>query len=41
MIIYLENLANQLLYAFIDTKKVIKSYILVVNTQTWIDVLVG
>ena len=38
MIIYLQNLANQLSYAFIDTKKVTKSYIPTTNTPTWIDV---
>ena len=40
-IIYLQNLANQLPDAFIDTKKVTKSHILATNTPTWIDVPVG
>ena len=40
-IIYLQNLANQLQDAFIDTKKVTKSYILTANIPTQIDVLVG
>nr|CAN82459.1 hypothetical protein VITISV_010031 [Vitis vinifera] len=40
-IIYLQNLANQLPDAFIDTKKVTKSHIPTANTLTWIDVLVG
>ena len=34
----MQNLANQLLDAFIDTKKVIKSYILAANTPAQIDV---
>ena len=38
MIIHLQNLANQLADAFIDTKKVIKSYILAANTPAQIDV---
>ena len=33
-IIHLQNLANQLPDAFIDTKKVTKSYILTANTPT-------
>ena len=37
-IIHLQNLANQLPYAFIDTKKVIKSYIPAVNASARIDV---
>ena len=37
----MQNLANQLQDAFIDTKKVTKSYILVANTLARIDVLVG
>ena len=41
MIIHLQNLANQLPNAFIDTKKVTKSHILAANTPTRIDVLVG
>ena len=41
MIIHLQNLANQLPDAFIDTKKVTKSHIPTANTLTWIDVLVG
>ena len=40
-IIHLQNLTNQLPYAFIDTKKVRKSHILVANTPTWIYVLEG
>ena len=40
MIIHLQNLANQLPDAFIDTKKVTKSHISATNTPTWIDVLV-
>ena len=40
-IIHLQNLANQLLDAFIDTKKVTKSYISATNTPTWIDVPKG
>ena len=39
-IIHLKSLANQLPDAFIDTKKVTKSYILTANTPTQIDVLV-
>ena len=39
-IIHLKSLANQLPDAFIDTKKVTKSYILTANTPTKIDVLV-
>ena len=41
MIIYLQNLANKLSDAFIDTKKVIKSYIPATNAPTRIDVLEG
>ena len=41
MIIHLQNPANQLPDAFIDTKKVTKSHILAANTPTRIDVLVG
>ena len=40
-IIHLQNLTNQLPDAFIDTKKVTKSYILVANTLAWIDVPIG
>ena len=40
-IIHLQNLANQLQDAFINTKKVTKSYILVANTPAQIDVPVG
>ena len=36
-IIHLQNLANQLPDAFIDTKKVTKSHIPVANTPTRID----
>ena len=39
-IIHLKNLANQLQDAFIDTKKVTKSYIPTANTLAQIDVLV-
>ena len=38
MIIQLQNLINQLLYAFIDIKKVTKSHILDTNTPAWIDI---
>ena len=38
-IIHLNNLANQLPYAFIDTKKVTKSHIPAANAPTRIDVL--
>ena len=40
-IIHLQNIANQLPYAFIDTKKVTKSYVPTANTLTRIDVLGG
>ncbi|WJZ90040.1 hypothetical protein VitviT2T_009216 [Vitis vinifera] len=40
-IIHLQNLANQLLDAFIDTKKVTKSHIPAANTPARIDVPVG
>ena len=40
-IIHFQNLANQLPNAFIDTKKVTKSYILVANTPTQIGVPIG
>ena len=40
-IIYLQNLANKLLDAFIDIKKVTKSHILAVNGPTRIDVPKG
>ena len=40
-IIHLQNLANQLQDAFIETKKVTKSYILTTNIPTRIDVPVG
>ena len=40
-IIHLQNLANQLPDAFIDTKKVTKSYIPTANTLAQIDVSVG
>ena len=40
-IIHLQNLANQLPYAFIDTKKVTKSHITVVNAPSQIDVPEG
>ena len=40
-IIHLQNLANQLPDAFIDTKKVTKSHISAANTPARIDVLVG
>ena len=41
MIIHLQNLVNQLLDAFIDTKKVTKSHIPTANTPAWIDVPIG
>ena len=37
----MHNLANQLPDAFIDTKKVTKSYISAANTPAWIDVPIG
>ena len=40
-IIHLQDLANQLLDAFIDTKKVTKSHILAVNALVRIDVREG
>ena len=40
-IIHLQNLANKLPNAFIDTKKVTKSYIPTANTPAWIDVPIG
>ena len=40
-IIHLENLANQLPCAFIDTRKVIKSHISATNAPARIDVLEG
>ena len=40
-IIHLQNLANQLPDAFIDTKKVTKSHIMSANTPVRIDVLMG
>ena len=40
-IIHLQNLANPLPDAFIDTKKVTKSHILIANTPARIDVPVG
>ena len=40
-IIHLQNLANQLLDAFIDTKKVTKSHVPIANTPARIDVLDG
>ena len=40
-IIHLQNLANQLPFDFIDTKKVTKSHISATNAPTWIDVLKG
>ena len=41
MIIYLQNLANQLPDVFIDAKKVTKSHILIANALERIDVLEG
>ena len=38
---FAKKLANQLPYAFIDTKKVTKSHIPATNTLAWIDVLEG
>ena len=40
-IIHLQNLANQLVDAFIDTKKVIKSHIPTAYALAWIDVPIG
>ena len=40
-IIHLQNIANQLQVAFIDTKKVTKSHISAANTPTQIDVPKG
>ena len=40
-IIHLQNLANQLPDAFIDTKKVTKSYIAVANAPARIDIPEG
>ena len=40
-IIHLQNLANRLLYAFIDTKKVAKSHIPTASAPVRIDVLKG
>ena len=40
-IIHLQNLANQLPYGFIDTKKVTKSHISTTNTPARIDVPEG
>ena len=40
-IIHLQNLANQLSYAFINTKKVTKSHTLAANAPSRIDVLKG
>ena len=40
-IIHLQNMTNQLSYAFIDTKKKTKSHISTANPPTWIDVLEG
>ena len=39
--IHLQNLTNQLLDAFIDTKKVTKSHIPIANALAWIDVPKG
>ena len=41
MIIHFQNIANQLPYVFIDTKKVIKSHIPAANAPTWINVPEG
>ena len=41
MIIHLQNLANQLPYAFVDTKKVTKSHIPAANVQAWVDITEG
>ena len=40
-IIHLQNLANQLLDAFFDAKKVTKSHIPVVNALAWIEIPKG
>ena len=37
----MQNIANQLPDAFIDTKKVTKSHISAANTSAWIDVPIG
>ena len=41
MIIHLQNLANQLPDAFVDTKKVTKSHIPAANVQAWVDITEG
>ena len=40
-VIHFQNLANQLLDAFIDTKKVTNLHILAANAPRWIDVSKG
>ena len=40
-IIHLQNIENQLLNVFIDTKKVTKSHILVANAPAWINIPEG
>ena len=41
MIIHLQSLANQLLYAFVDTKKVTKSHIHAENVPARVDITEG
>ena len=41
MIIHLQNLANQLPYAFVDTKKVTKSHIPAANVPARVDIIEG
>ena len=41
MIIHLQNLANQLPDAFVDTKKVIKSHIPATNVPAWVYITEG
>ena len=41
MIIHLQNLANQLPYAFVDTKKVRKSHIPAANVPARVDITEG
>ena len=41
MIIHLQNLANQLPDAFVDTKKVTKSRIPAANVPAWVDITEG
>ena len=41
MIIHMQNLANQLPDAFVDTKKVSKSHIPTANVSAWVDITEG